>query len=675
MRASGAAGEVPRQVPSGPLRFVNREVELAAVSELVADRMANGSRIAVCTGLPGVGKSALVRKAVEQVRSAFPGGELLVEFGSADSGGISVDDALASCLLALGVADSVMPAGFRDRVNLYRTKTAVAPMLVVLDDVADPAQVTPLVPRAAGSVVLVTSTARLTELQLDGAQLVQVEPLDDVSGTRMLRELCGPRVDSEPGAVTSLVRECGGLPVVLRAAAARLLGRRSLTVAQLVDDIAAERRGLVPARGQDQTTALFALIYRQLPEETARMYRVLGGLPGPDASVAFAAAAFGASVQAGGELLADLVEAGLVQEMADGRLRMHQTVRRHAVERGLAEDTDQVRAASVRLAIDELLVQVAFADRAVLGTGRYRCTPHDQLLAGRVDPFAGEDARPRALSWLAAERANLAAGVRACTANGWHDLAWQLAESATALYVTRRYLVDWTDTSELGADAAAVVGNVAAEARLRSFSSRPWTERGDLARARRELDTAAALARNVDDVRLRASIHEMDGRYHDVAGDFTASTAAFRHALDLFRSVGDRRGEAFVSSFLGAAQYRAGEHYEALRTSATALELINSVGDARMAGRTMINLADVHVAVRETEQAGEWLARAIDVLEVNGDLFHEAQARMKLADLELDAGDVESARRSLRRARDLHFRLGSARVDELERKLVALSPS
>jgi hypothetical protein len=274
--AREVTGEVPHQVPPGPVRFVNCDAEIAVVAGMLAEREPSAPRIAVCTGLPGVGKSALVRKVVEDHRDAFPGGELLVEFGPAESGGISVGDALASCLFALGVAESVMPSALTDRVGLNRTKTASRPTLVVLDDVVDPAQVTSLVPSAPGSVVLVTSTARLTELRLDGAEVVDVPPLDELSGARMVRELCGPRVDAEPDALRSLVRECGGLPVALRAAAARLLARRSLTVSQLVADVVAERLGHLPARGQDPTTAVFSLIYRQLIEATARMYRTLG---------------------------------------------------------------------------------------------------------------------------------------------------------------------------------------------------------------------------------------------------------------------------------------------------------------------------------------------------------------------------------------------------------------
>ncbi|MGH3587312.1 MAG: ATP-binding protein, partial [Pseudonocardia sp.] len=72
-------GEVPHQVAPWTGRFVNREQELEIVSRLVGDQAGAGTRIAVFTGLPGVGKTLLVRKAVEQHRGAFPGGELFVE--------------------------------------------------------------------------------------------------------------------------------------------------------------------------------------------------------------------------------------------------------------------------------------------------------------------------------------------------------------------------------------------------------------------------------------------------------------------------------------------------------------------------------------------------------------------------------------------------------------------
>jgi hypothetical protein len=104
-------------------------------------------------------------------------------------------------------------------------------------------------------------------------------------------------------------------------------------------------------------------------------------------------------------LIDELVEAGLAQETADARFSLHQTVRRHAVACARAEDPEPDRVAMIRRATEHLLVRTAFADRAVLGAGCYRCTPHAELLAAHPDPFGGTNSRLRALTWLDAERA------------------------------------------------------------------------------------------------------------------------------------------------------------------------------------------------------------------------------------------------------------------------------
>ncbi|TDV44278.1 NB-ARC domain-containing protein [Actinophytocola oryzae] len=670
MRSDGV-DEVPHQLAPWPGRFVNRERELAVVSGLVAGEGRSGTRIAVFTGLPGVGKTVLVRKAVERHRDAFPGGELLVEFARTEDGGVSVSDALASCLFALGVSASVLPAAEHDRVRLFRTRTASRPVLMVLDDVAEPSEVTPLVPSAPGSVVLVTSTARLTELRLDGAEVVDVAPLDEAAGVALLRELCGERLDEEPVAARQLVALCDGLPVSLRAAAGRLIRRGGLTVTELVADIEDERREGSSAK----ETAVFSLIYRQLPGDVAAMYRVLGVLPGPDVALGLAAVAGGVTERVAARLLEDLVEAGLVQERDGGRFALPGVVRRHAEERAFAEDTADERTAAVHRTMAELLVLAAFADRAVLGEGRYRCTPHARLLAGRQDPFPGPQGRRQALRWLEAERGLLGAGVRLCAEHEWHELTWQLAEAATALYVTRRYLLDWTETSDRGARAAALAGHAAAEARLRSFVSRPWTDLGDLPRARREVDAAFALADRLSDPRLMASIHEMDGRLRDAEGDPASAVVAFGRALELFRTEGDLRGEAFVGVFVGNAQLGAGEPSAAVATLNSTLGLVERVGDPRMVGRAMTGLARAHLATTDVPAARSWFERAITVLRDSGDAVHEAHAQQLLADLLADDGDVRGARECLVRARDLHLGLGSGAVDELERRLTDLGPA
>ena len=655
---------VPHQVAPWLGRFVNREKELKDLAALLdRDEERCGPRVGVLTGLPGVGKSALARKAVERCQGKFAGGELLVEFGGGP-GGLSVSDALASCLFALGVSGSVLPASEQDRVGLFRTRTAAKPVLIVLDDVVEPAQVTPLVPSAPGSVVLVTSTSRLTELQLDGASLMDVVPLDEVAGAHLLRELCGARLNTDPSELRELVAVCDGLPVALRAAAGRLIRRRGLSVAELVADIRAER----DATTSSTEAAVFSLIYHQLHDDVASMYRTLAILPGTSVGVVLAAAAHDVSEQTAVRLLEELVEVGLLNDTVDGRFAMHDIVRRHAARQALADNTDAERNSVLWRYLTTLLRVAGFADRAVLGVGRYRCTPHDVLLAGWDDPFAEQDA----LRWLDAERGSLAAAVRVAATHEWHDLAWQLAESATALYVSRRYLLDWIETSELGARSAELAGNAAAEARLRSFITRPLTDLGELDRARHELDRAFALAGPLPDKRLAASIQEMAGRLHDASGEPAAAAVAYGRAVELFDSVADARGSAFVRMFAGAAQLRAGDLQTAFSTLSAALEAVRHTGNQRMIGRTMISLAQACRALGDANGARSWFEQAIVVLRDSGEAFYEAQSQQLLAELFEADGDGASARECLRRARDLHIALGSGDVDALERRLVAL---
>jgi hypothetical protein len=102
--------------------------------------------------------TAFVRRCVQLLRdtNAFPGGDLHVEFRSADGVRTCLSpDALASCLGALGVAKDVLPPTSAGRANQLRSITASRPVLIVLEDVTDPAQVLPCVPNGPDSAVLV----------------------------------------------------------------------------------------------------------------------------------------------------------------------------------------------------------------------------------------------------------------------------------------------------------------------------------------------------------------------------------------------------------------------------------------------------------------------------------------------------------------------------------------
>ncbi|WP_370932442.1 hypothetical protein [Amycolatopsis sp. cg13] len=655
--------EVPHQVPPTPQRFVNRAGELAKAQALLGGGDGPGTRIAVFSGLPGVGKSWLARRYVEENRGVFPGGELYIDYGAAGQGTEAVSDALTSCLLALGVANEAIPARLTDRAALFRTKTAAAPTLVVLDDVTDPAQVLSFVPNSPGSAVLVTSNARLTDLRFEGAEVLPVPPLDDESAMHLVRELCGPAVTADEAGLRRLVQECGGLPVALRVAVQRLLSSPGLTVGALAETIA--------EHGDDKTTATFRMGYAELPAPAARAYRLLGAVAAPAGGfdLDLAAAVLDGTAAETGQSLGIIAEAGLLQIEPGEVFRFHTLVRRHAADRALAEDSSGELTAAARRLVEFLRGRAAFADLTVTGSGRYRSPRYAEVLKTGESPF-GED-RPAALDWLDTRRPAIAAAIRAALRHKWYDLSAQLAEAVTALYANRRYLVDWTETSAVGAQAAALADNAAAEARLRSFSSRAWVELGRPERARSELDSAFSLLDKVTDVRLRASVWEMDGRYHETQGDWERALASFRRSLELFDSVEDGRGAASLTYFIGCAQLALDDVLTAEKTLLRSLSLLEQ-HDAKMLGRAMRTLGRLETARGQDAAAREWFAKSVRVLRDNGDLFHESWTQEDAAELAGRLGDRQAERAAVARMAEIHARLGSDRVAEFTRRLAEL---
>src|SRR5882757_3885385 len=125
---------VPRQAPPPPHGFVDRAAALSRLADL-AERPGDGRPVVVALhGMPGVGKTALLRTAVARIGGLFPDGVLHADFGPLrHRGGAAVSDVAASMLRALGVADQWIPVEFAGRVDLFRSMTADSRLLVDLD--------------------------------------------------------------------------------------------------------------------------------------------------------------------------------------------------------------------------------------------------------------------------------------------------------------------------------------------------------------------------------------------------------------------------------------------------------------------------------------------------------------------------------------------------------------
>jgi DNA-binding SARP family transcriptional activator len=367
--ASGARPVMPpRQLPGGASAFTGRRDELGRLDEFLTGER-DSVPVAVISGSPGVGKTALALRWAHRVQGRFPGGTLFADLrGYAPEGAPrTAGEVLDGFLRALGVRD--IPAGEDERAAAFRTALDGKSVLIVLDNAASPAQVRPLLPGSPGCLVLVTSRSQLSGLAIrEGAASVPLGPLAESEAVALLRRLLpGPRVDAEPGAAAGLARLCDGLPLALRIAAERAAIRPGLRLAELASQLSAERDRLdLLASADDEPVAVrsaFSCSYSAVCGPGARMFRLLGLHPGADVSEGAAAALAGLPMTHARRLLDGLTGVHLVEEGPPGRFRLHDLLRLQPLD--ATWPTILFRPDG-----GPILVKTAIADR----TSRGRCT-------------------------------------------------------------------------------------------------------------------------------------------------------------------------------------------------------------------------------------------------------------------------------------------------------------
>ncbi|MEU8888299.1 hypothetical protein [Streptomyces sp. NPDC048442] len=650
-------------MPRGPRKFVGREQALAVL---------DGGGVVALSGLSGVGKRAVARWWAEGVQERFTGGDVYVDFAALGAegpgwagvdgpqlAGADVSAAVSQCLRGLGVENACLPASLGELSALFRTRTTGKRVLVVLEGVQEAAQVRALIPGTGPSAVVAIGRGRLAGLMMDGADFVHLDPLEPAHSRELLEHLCGAdRVAAEPEAAARIVEWCGGLPVALHVAAARLVVHRRLTLGMLAGELADEKRRLSALKiPGESVVAVFGVAYEGLPEEVRRVYRLLGLYPGRSWEVGLAAALAGVDGGSAQDALDVLEEASLVEVVDGGRYAFHDLVRLHA--RKVAEDAREDAGQVVESALGHLLRLAAHADLAVMG-GRMRAGRYAERVAAEASPFrdttgSGDGGRGEALDWLEAERAEILAVLREAASRGLHRDCAELAEALTALYLNRRYVADWLASGEIGVRAAEAAALPASEARLRALLSRPLMDLGEEERARVELETAVVRADESGWLLLRASVREFHGRWYDRYAPDRA-VGVYREALALYEEDGDPRGIAIGLYFLGCAQDAAGEAEAALATLRDAGARFAAIGDRRMGARARAAEGDVLLGLGRKDGAVAALTESADALRQAGAVHYEAVHRETLHRLTGEG-------RQLERALEIYEAAGSPRAE------------
>jgi DNA-binding SARP family transcriptional activator len=289
--------DLPRDVTD----FTGRDTELLGI---VAEQDAAGATVIITAidGMAGVGKTALSVHAAHELAAGYPDGALFVDLRAHTVGQepLTPDAALDRLLRSLGVAAARIPDGLDERAALWRAEIASRRLIVELDDALSAAQVRPLLPGTPGSLTLITSRRRLTDLE--SAYQLSLDVLPPTEAIDLFARVAGPeRAAVEPASVATVVRPCGYLPLAVRVAAARLRSRPTWTVAHLSGRLR-EGRLAELVTGDLSVAAVFTMSYERLNPDQQRVCRLLGLVPAAEFGVHLVAALAGLSPTVAGQI-------------------------------------------------------------------------------------------------------------------------------------------------------------------------------------------------------------------------------------------------------------------------------------------------------------------------------------------------------------------------------------
>ncbi|MFF3622732.1 helix-turn-helix domain-containing protein [Streptomyces sp. NPDC002467] len=391
--------DLPRDVPD----FTGREDQLAALLAAVKSH-----QVVAVDGMAGVGKTCLTVHAAHRLAADYPDAQLYADLHGFTEGRepMTPDSVLRMLLGALDVPSERVPQeGLEQLAACWRAELAGRRAVVVLDNAADAEQVRPLLPGAGPSVVLITSRNRL--LGLDEVPPVSLDVLSPQESAELLTRASGAdaRLSKDPDSAAEVLRLCGHLPLALRLAAARLRHRPGWTVGILAERL---------SQGTGEFDAAFAMSVRQLDRSQARLFRLLGLLPGGTFDEYVVAALADLPLAGARVMLEDLLDAHLVQQPTTGRYRLHDLVHQHARRACAEEDSQTDRERALSRFLDYYVHAAAAADAAmpVLAPGR-------SASAGRppaeLPRFADKN---HAIAWLTAEYENMIAAFETADAVG-----------------------------------------------------------------------------------------------------------------------------------------------------------------------------------------------------------------------------------------------------------------
>ncbi|MGW7469438.1 BTAD domain-containing putative transcriptional regulator [Streptomyces xantholiticus] len=650
---------VPAHLPPSVASFTGRRPELASLDRLLDHQDGSALPVGSITGPGGVGKTALAVHWAHQVAARFPDGQLF-----ADMRGYDAEEAprrpgavLDRFLRALGVPGPQIPAEQVERTALFRSVLDGRRVLIVLDNARSFQQIRPLLPGNGRSCVLVTSRDSMGGALAGDYFFVPLHlgSLEQDESIALLSRVAGDdRFSSDPVGAARLSALCDRLPLALRIAAARLAAKPHWSVRTLVARLEDQHRRLdelsLDERG---VRAGLRLSYRDLPPDTARMFRLLGSLGVPDFAAWAGAALLGIDPVDAEDLIEQLVDAQLLEPFSATttghvRYRFQDLLRLFARECAEAEDSEEERLAATRRACAAWLGLAGEAHRRVYG-GDYTVihgqAPLHPLPGHLVDSLLDDP-----MEWFESERSSITGLVDQAAREDESAYAWDLAMTSVTLFQNRNYLEDWRHCGERALEAAVRTGDRLGEAAMLHSLGTLEIVQWDYDSAHERLSLALRLFEEQGQDQGRALVLRNLALCERHRGDMDRARQMGHRSLEIFRAVGDHYAEAHVLGLLAQIELERGDPQASLVLSSEAVARSRGLGTARGEAQSTVRLAEALLHQGDGERAEEASRRALELVRGSGDRRGEAHALRTLGEALWRRGKTEEAEAVLRDA-------------------------
>ncbi len=660
---SVAAYGTPNLLPPAVPDFVGRRAELAIMSAcLHRPSTSIAPTIVTITGMGGVGKSTLAVLGAQRALDGYPHGCLYADLRGSGERPADPHIVTGTFLRVMGVDPDLVPADPHERLALYRSVTAVRRLLLVLDDVHDEQQLRPLIPTGGGCAVIATARASLAAI--DGATPVRLTVLCDQDAVRLLSTVGG----IAPSTAATIARMCGGLPLALRIAGARLAAQTDVDPAILGRNLADLRLRLSELSvGDRNVRGTLAVSHRRLSTPAAELFGLLAALPVAQTPGWVATCLPGASPPVVAGAVTELVEAALVIAMPAGdecRYQLHHLVQLYGREQPITPAVKQEWLQRVYQSLANLIV-----DHDELHHLGYPTQARNErwFRACDVGPIHDDP-----IAWFTTERHFIAQAIDDAFERGWTRLALQLLTSATNLADMSDAPQEWetaagrllplvVDRDDLAFEVAMLL--LAQGGRLRM--------RGEMHAALTLLRRARVLFHRMDDpARAATSATEMAIAYRRI-GHTGAATQLFGWAITRFAVAGHPPHEAQAHIGLGNLHLTAGRLGQARHAYTQALAVVRRHPDktASLHPNIMGCLAEVLSLEGHHRPALDRYHDAMAQAAALGDRKQWAQLQFQVARVHQRSGDPVAAAGSGRRAAQALDHVGLATLAARAREI------